>query len=161
MNWDTVVLVLTIMAALAAGTVGGVFFAFSTFVMPALARLPAPIGLRAMQSINVAVINPSFMTPFMGGAALCVATASLAALRRTDPGALWLFIGSALYLLGCFGVTIVCNVPRNNAMARLDPDDPASAEVWAAYCSSWTGWNHIRATASLGAAVCFMLALRS
>ena len=29
------------------------FFAFSTFVMQALDRLPAPQGIAAMQSINV------------------------------------------------------------------------------------------------------------
>lgn len=37
----------------------GVFFAFSTFVMKALRRLPSPQGIAAMQSINVAVINPT------------------------------------------------------------------------------------------------------
>jgi uncharacterized membrane protein len=60
---------LTLFAALGCGLVAGVFFAFSTFVMKALARLPAPQGIAAMQSINVIVINPWFMTAFLGTAA--------------------------------------------------------------------------------------------
>ncbi len=47
-------------ALLGSALVGGVFFAFSSFVMKALARVPSPEGIAAMQSINVVVINPSF-----------------------------------------------------------------------------------------------------
>ncbi|MGL4966898.1 MAG: hypothetical protein ACRC67_37105 [Inquilinus sp.] len=38
--------VLVLLSALGSGLVGGIFFAFSTFVMGALARLPAPQGNR-------------------------------------------------------------------------------------------------------------------
>ena len=53
---------LTFFAAIGARVVGGVFFAFSNFVMPALARLPAAGGIAAMNSINVTVITPTFIT---------------------------------------------------------------------------------------------------
>lgn len=42
---------LTFIAAIGSGVVGGVFFAFSNFVMPAFARLPAATGIAAMNSI--------------------------------------------------------------------------------------------------------------
>ena len=45
---------LALLLCVAAGTVGGVFFAFSTFVMKALARLPHAQAIAAMQSINAA-----------------------------------------------------------------------------------------------------------
>jgi len=51
----------TFVAALGSGLMAGAFFAFSTFVMKALARLPAAAGIAAMQWINVAVINPLFL----------------------------------------------------------------------------------------------------
>ncbi len=57
-------------AALGSALVGGVFFAFSSFVMKALGRVPSSEGIAAMQSINVVVINPSFMGAFMGTALL-------------------------------------------------------------------------------------------
>ena len=45
---------LSLFAALGCAMMSGVFFAFSTFVMKALARLPAEQGVAAMQAINVA-----------------------------------------------------------------------------------------------------------
>ena len=63
--------VLTFATALGCGLVAGVFFTFSTFVMPALGRLPAPQGIAAMQSINVAAITPSFMAALFGTGLAC------------------------------------------------------------------------------------------
>jgi len=68
---------LALLACIGAGTVGGVFFAFSAFVMKALAQLPASRGVAAMQRINVVVLNPLFLGVFMGTALLatgCVIT---------------------------------------------------------------------------------------
>jgi hypothetical protein len=56
--------VLTFVAALGAGLTAGLLFAFPAFVMDALARLPPEQGIAAMQSINVAVLNPLFGTVF-------------------------------------------------------------------------------------------------
>ena len=39
-------------ALLGSALVGGIFFAFSSFVMKALARVPPAEGIAAMQSIN-------------------------------------------------------------------------------------------------------------
>jgi uncharacterized membrane protein len=47
--------VLTVVAALGCGLNAGVFFAFSSFVMAALRRLPPAQGIAAMQSINVEI----------------------------------------------------------------------------------------------------------
>ena len=58
--------VLTLIWAVGAGLVASIFFAFSTFVMKALNRLPPAQGIAAMQFINVTVINPLFMTAFFG-----------------------------------------------------------------------------------------------
>ena len=79
-----VLFVLTLLSALGCGLMGGVFFAFSTFVMRALARLPPAQGIAAMQSINVAAITPSFMLALFGTAAACVlvAASSLATWQR-------------------------------------------------------------------------------
>lgn len=59
----------TLFAAIGSGVVAGIFFAFSTFVMPALARLPAEQGIAAMQAINVAAPNRWFMGMMFGTAA--------------------------------------------------------------------------------------------
>jgi len=50
--------ILVTLAALGCGLVGGIFFAFSTFIMKALKRLPPYQGIESMQAINITVINP-------------------------------------------------------------------------------------------------------
>jgi uncharacterized membrane protein len=68
-------------------------------------------------------------------------------------------VGSALYLFGSFGLTMVANVPRNDALAGLDPVSPEAAAYWPVYVREWTMWNHVRTAASAGAAVAYVLAL--
>jgi len=62
----------TLLAAIGSGLIAGVFFAFSTFVMRALARLPADQAVAAMQSINVTILNPVFFAVCFGTALLSI-----------------------------------------------------------------------------------------
>jgi uncharacterized membrane protein len=156
---DQLLFALTLIAALGCGLIAGVFFAFSTFVMKALARLPPGEGIAAMQSINIVVLNPSFLGTFLGTAAACILALISSLLRWHEPEALYLFAGSALYLVGTLLVTIVFNVPRNDALAAVAPTDPASANMWTGYVARWTAWNHVRTAAALAAAASFSMAL--
>jgi uncharacterized membrane protein len=149
----------TLLAALGCGLVAGVFFAFSTFVMKALSRLPPGEGIAAMQSINVAVLNPWFFAAFLGTAAACVMALVSSLLRWQEPEAVYLLVGSTLYLAGCLMVTALFNVPRNKSLASIPPTDPHSESEWADYLHVWTVWNHVRTAASLAAAVSFSVAL--
>ena len=150
----------TLVAAVGSALIAGSFFAFSTFVMGALGRLPPPQGIAAMQSINVVVINPWFMTAFVGTAVLCAAVAVASLMRWHDPGAAYLLAGAVLYFAGTFLVTMVFNVPKNDAMAKLTPASAEAASQWIAYLSTWTAWNHVRTIAALGAMVSFTIAFR-
>ncbi len=144
-----------------AGTVGGVFYAFSTFVMRALGELPAEQGVAAMQRINVVVLNPLFLGVFMGTAALSVGCAVVSFLPWSGTRSFLLLVSGALYLVGCFAVTVVFNVPRNERLGHLDAGSPEAADYWARYLREWTGWNHVRTAASLAAAACAAGALAS
>ncbi len=152
--------VLTLVSALGCALVGGMFFAFSTFIMKALKRLPPPQGIAAMQSINVTVINPLFMTAFFGPAATCGILTISSVLNWHRPGGGFLLVGSLLYLCGTILVTIVFNVPRNNALAAVDPASAEGARVWADYVPGWTVWNHVRTAAALAAAAVLSISLR-
>src|SRR5262245_39137718 len=154
-----IVTVLIVLAALGSALVAGVFFAFSSFVMKALARLPAAQGVAAMNSINVVVINRSFLGVFFGTALLCLALGAAALAGATDGRAPWLLAGAAAYLAGSIGVTMACNVPRNVALAKVDPAGSEVTSAWPRYVAAWTGWNHVRTVASLAAAALFVLSL--
>lgn len=151
--------VLTFGTALGCGLTAGVFFAFSTFVMPALARLPAPQGIAAMQSINVAAITPSFMVALFGTGAACVLLAGVSLFTWPRPGARYLLVGSVLYLVGTILVTIAFHVPRNDALAAVDAASGDGAALWTSYLGSWTAWNHVRTIAAVAAATLLTLAL--
>ena len=150
---------LTVLAALGTGLMAGVFFAFSTFVMAALGRLSPPQAIAAMQAINVAVITPAFLGPFLGTVALSAVLAGLAVVGMAGSAAVHIVAGAVLYIVGTFGVTIVFNVPRNDALAAVDPAGGEAAATWARYLREWTAWNHVRTAAALAASAAFVLAL--
>jgi uncharacterized membrane protein len=156
---DDLIFGLTLLCVLGSGLIAGVFFAFSAFVMTALGRLPAPQGIAAMQSINVAVINPWFLGVFLGTAALSVVLAALSVVTWGEPGAISRLIGGFLYLAGVLVVTRRFNIPLNNALAAVEPAGAEGAELWARYLREWVAWNHARTVASLGATYSFILAL--
>jgi uncharacterized membrane protein len=151
--------VLTVLGVLGCGLVAGVFCGFSTFVMRGLAELPPAQGVAAMNAINVAAVRPPFMLVFVGSAGLCAVLAVVTFVLLPDEGTVELLLGSALYLFGTFGVTVVANVPRNDALLKLAPGTPEAAVYWRSYVREWTRWNHIRAVASAAAAVSYTLAL--
>ncbi len=156
---DELLFTLTLITALGSGLVAGVFYAFSTFVMKALARVPSEQGIAAMQSINIVVINRWFMSAFFGTAAACVLVVVFTLLRWSGPGAVYPLVGGLLYLIGTILVTIAFNVPRNNALAAADPQSADGTRLWAGYITSWTAWNHVRTAAALVAAVLLTIAL--
>jgi uncharacterized membrane protein len=145
--------------ALGCALIGGVFFAFSSFVMAALARLAAPQGIAAMQSINVVAVTPLFMAALFGTAAGCLLLTVSGSLVGPHPGARYLMAGGLCYLVGTIGVTIVCNVPWNNRLAVVTPAGAESARLWSSYVRSWTAWNHLRTVMSLVAAALIATAL--
>ncbi|MCW8380219.1 anthrone oxygenase family protein [Streptomyces justiciae] len=151
--------VLTVLGVLGTGLVAGVFCAFSTFVMKGLAALPPAQGVAAMKAINVTALRPAFMLVFVGSAVLCAVLAVVTFVLLPDDGTVELLVGSALYLVGSFGVTMVANVPRNEALLKLDAGTPEAAAYWPTYVREWTMWNHVRMVASAAAAVAYVLAL--
>jgi uncharacterized membrane protein len=151
--------VLVVLGILGTGLVAGVFCGFSTFVMRGLAALPPAQGVAAMNAINVAAVRPAFMAVFTGSAVLSALIAVVTFVVWPDDGRVELLLGSALYLLGSFGLTLVANVPRNDRLARLTAGAPEAAVYWPAYVREWTLWNHVRTVASAAAALVYVLAL--
>lgn len=156
---DGLFFTVTLFAALGCGLMAGVFFAFSVFVMKALARLAPAEGIAVMQSINVAVINPLFLGAFLGTGVMCVVAMIVSLMHWDRPDAVYLLAGSVLYLVGTFLVTVVFNVPLNNSLAAVTPADRNSAQQWISYLDRWTAWNHVRTTAALAAAASLTIAL--
>ena len=156
---DGFLFVLTLLAALGCGIMAGVFFAFSAFVMKALGRLSAEQGIGAMQAINVAAVTFAFMAALFGTAVACGALAVFAFFVWEERFAPLLLVGSALYLVGTIVRTIAYHVPRNEALATVEPHSADADSQWNRYLSGWSAWNHVRAVAALAAAATLTIAL--
>ena len=141
------------LALLGSALIAGVFFAFSSFIMKALARVPSHEGIASMQSINVVVLNPSFLGVFMGTTAISVLVAVLAVKGWGTPSAPYFLAGALLYVIGTFLVTGLGNVPLNDQLAAVSATDPAAVAVWEHYLERWTLLNTIRTIAAAGAAL--------
>lgn len=139
-------------SALGCGLMAGVFFAFSTFVMKALARLPAEQGIAAMQSINVVAEKSWFLAAFLGTTALCAIVLVGSLVRWGEASAPYLLAGAAVFLAGGLLVTVCFNVPLNRSLAALPATAPDRAARWARFLTNWMIWNHVRTLASLIAA---------
>ena len=142
---------LPLLVCLGAGIVGGVFFAFSTFVMKALADGPSPHGIATMQRINVSVLGPLFLGVFVGTAVLAGICVFAGFFPWGETKSLLLFAAGLLYLVGTFGVTVAFNVPRNDRLAHMNPESADAATYWPRYVREWLFWNHVRTVAAIGA----------
>jgi len=150
---------LTLITALGCGLIAGIFYAFSSFIMKSLGKLPPAQGIKAMQRINIDVINPWFMAVFMGTAATSAAIVVITTLNWDAPNPTWHLAGALLYLLGTFGITIVFNVPLNNQLAKATPNSPDAADLWTRYLNTWTAWNTARTAAALAACTVLIMAM--
>lgn len=112
-----------------------------------------------MQSINVTVLNPIFFLAFFGTGIVCVALAAGSYFWWDGASGKLILIASLIYIVGCVGVTMLLNVPLNDALAAAHTNSPEGAILWSRYLSEWTAWNHVRTVASIVSAILFTAAL--
>ena len=135
-------------AILAYALVGGVFLAFSDFIMRSLALTGGVGGVEAMQVINREVFRWVFMALFLGMAGVSLVVAGYGAANLSHPSGMLILLAGIVYLVGCFGVTVFFNVPMNEALARMDLSQEATSAYWTGtYLPRWTFWNTTRALA--------------
>lgn len=149
-------------SAVGCAVIGGVYFAFSSFVMPALARLGYIPGMQAMQSINEVILRSLFMPLFFGTTLTSLILAVLALMNwpayELNESKL-IVLASVFYVGGMFLVTVLFNVPLNNALVLVQSSSADSVSVWGRYLKEWTLWNHVRTVASILASVIYIVVL--
>ncbi|MCR9157149.1 MAG: DUF1772 domain-containing protein [Rhodobacteraceae bacterium] len=135
-------------AILAYALVGGVFLAFSDFIMRSLSLTGGVGGVEAMQVINREVFRWVFMALFLGMAAISLVISGYAAISLSGPAGTLILLSGLVYLFGCFGVTVLFNVPMNEALAGMDLAAEATQSYWTGtYLPRWTFWNSVRTIA--------------
>lgn len=149
--------------AVTSAAVGGLFYAFSTFVMKGLDRAEPAEAIAAMRGMNAeAQANAAFLLLFTGSALLAIGVGIAALFKLSQPGTGYVLAGAVLGLVA-FIVTMAFNVPLNNQLDALDPAGLSVADAlreWRAYLGPWTAWNHVRTVAPLLGSVLILVGLR-
>ncbi len=146
---DSMIALSLYVAAIGAGLMAGVYFAFSGFIMQSFDRLGAVAAADAMNAINDVILRSGFMILFWVSTGLYAALVVIALFDASTPARGWLIAAGLLYVIGMFVCTAAFNVPLNNRLAATADDDAGKLEAWPHYLLHWTRWNHLRAACSL------------
>lgn len=152
---DFLLVITTALTALTAG----LFYAWSCSVMPGFARLNDREFVSVMQKANRAIQNPVFFAAFFGAPLFLIISAVY--FYDQSPRFALLLAASVIYLIGNFGVTVVGNVPMNNALERFDPETANDEEIGrqrANFERRWNNLNHIRSVSSTIALILVVIA---
>lgn len=140
---------------LAAALISGFFYAYYCSVMPGLAATDPESAIKAMQGINAVVRNGTFAFSFFGTLAFGGISVILLIGCGGRPLAFAL-LGTAIYGVGAFLVTLLCSVPLNETLASAAPTPETAARIWNEYLEPWVFWNTLRMLMSVLALAMFV-----
>ena len=142
----SVLLWLDEIAIISFGFIGGVYFAFSFFVMQSLNKVSHPEAIRTMNSINSVILKSPFMFLFFFSSfiAFIIFLENLILYKLISNKG----FASIVFLIGMSLCTATKNVPLNNKLADFDFNESScNPEIeWNYYYKNWIKWNHIRTT---------------
>ena len=144
--------------ALWSAVIGGVFSAFSEFIMSALLRAEPAGGIEAMQQINRTVIKTQFVAGILLIPVLSIPLAIYSSGNVEGAARTALILAPIVYVPSVFLMTIFGNVPMNNKLERLDPAASGAEAYWLYYGRVWTRLNHVRSIGSIATAVIYVVA---
>lgn len=152
---------LALLSLILAAALFGFFYAWVCSTMWGLDAADPRVAIEAMQAMNASVRNAVFAPAFFGTSVLLLITTLC--LRMADQPAASVWFGIATLLVAFLGVvlTMVINVPMNEALAQVSvPDDiDAAREIWMDYSPRWQFWNQMRTLATGVAVLCIGIGL--
>ncbi len=160
MSKNTILLITTLLTALSSG----LLYAYACSVNPGLHLLSDSNYLSAMQSINRAILNPVFFIGFLGPVFLLPLTTWLYYDTGNSVTFRYLLLATGLYVFGVFGVTMLFNVPLNNALDIFDITKASSQEMAAqraAFEGPWGNWHLVRTIAAVISTAFVLVAILS
>ncbi|MGB5951355.1 MAG: anthrone oxygenase family protein [Ornithinimicrobium sp.] len=148
-------------AAVFTAAIFGFFYAWVCSTMWGLDEADPRVAIEAMQAMNASVRNATFFPAFFG-TPFVIALAAAVAWRHGSRRTAGLWSSAALvYLFGGLVLTMMLNVPMNEALAltTVPTDIDAARAIWTDYSAQWQVYNVIRTAASGVAVVLVSLGL--
>ncbi len=138
--------------------IGGVFSAFSEFIMAGLLRAETQGGIEAMQHINKTVLKTQFVAGLILIAPLSILFAIFSFSAFEGAARALLIMAPIVYVPAVFLMTTFGNVPMNNRLDRLDYQSAEAQIYWRHYGRVWTRLNHVRSLGSIVTALVYLVA---
>ncbi len=135
--------------ALWCAVIGGVFSAFSEFVMSGLLKTEPAGGIEAMQHINRDVIKTQFVVGIFSIALFSILFGLYSLTVFEGMALVEIILAPAIYLPTVFLMTMFGNVPLNNRLEQLDHSAAEAQDFWLEYGRKWTRLNHFRSIGSV------------
>ena len=154
--------ILLLVTAVLSALITGLFYSYSCSVNPGLKRLQDLEYLRAMQSINRAILNPVFFMSFIGTLLLLpVTTLTIYNYEHGSSGFYLMLFATLIYGAGVFGITIFGNVPLNEALDKFDISAAESSEINEQRLKFETSWNRFHVIRTIACVFSLLLVLGS
>lgn len=141
---------LPMLSLLLCGGLFGFFYAWVCSTMWGLDNADPRVAIAAMQAMNASVRNAVFAPVFFGTPVVLLVTTIALAVSARRSAALWFGAATVIVALFSVALTMVVNVPMNEALAVFDvPADLKAAQViWSDYSPDWQFWNQLRTVAA-------------
>jgi uncharacterized membrane protein len=144
------------------GLLAGLFYGYSCSVNKGLGNLQDEQYLRAFQSINHAILNPTFFLSFLGSLFLLLVSAIVSYVLGQTVTFYYVLAALVIYAVGVMGVTMGGNVPLNEQVAQMDLSS-ASVETISAmrrtFERPWNSYHTVRTIAAVLSFGCMLLGL--
>lgn len=142
--------ILPLASLLTTAAIFGFFYAWVCSTMWGLDAADPEVAIQAMQAMNASVRNAVFFPAFFLTPVVLAITAALLFRTQHRSACAFFAIAAAVYLFGGFGLTVLVNVPMNEALARVIVPETTEAaqEIWQDYSGRWQFWNQLRTVAS-------------
>ena len=146
-------------AVLLTGLSAGFFYAWQVSVIPGTRKVMDMTYLESMQSINRAILNPSFYIVFFG----CLILLAICTVQQFKSGStFWLLLSATItYLIGTFGVTAFGNVPLNDILDAMDLTSLTDVKAIEFRRFYEQKWNRLHVIRTVFAVISFTLSVLS
>ena len=129
-------------AIISFGFIGGVYFAFSFFVMHSLNKHNPSEAIKIMNSINQVILKSPFIILFFFSSFIALVLFIDNLISKTlisDQG-----FASLIFVVGMFLCTALKNVPLNRKLNDFHDSKNDPEAEWMYYYKHWLKWNHVR-----------------
>ncbi|HYH55923.1 MAG TPA: DUF1772 domain-containing protein [Anseongella sp.] len=151
--------VLLTLTLVLSGLITGLFYAYSCSVNPGLGRLADKDYIRAMQSINRAILNPVFMVSFLGTLVMLPLSCWVWYSDHGPTGEFYLLLAAAVIYAFGVGVTGLGNVPLNESLDKFSLDTASPEEIRARRKGFELPWNRFHLIRTLSCLAALILVL--